>query len=446
MNIFGVSITREKAARNLSRPDTRGSWWQVVKESFTGAWQRNVEIRHEDVMTYHAVYACMSLIASDISKLRIKLVEKSATGIWKEVQNPAFSPVLRKPNRNQTRIQFLESWVLSKLGRGNAYILKGRDERGVVNSLHVLDPNLTFPLVADNGDVFYQLNADNVAGITEQVIVPAREIIHDRYNTIHHPLVGTSPLIACGMTATQGLALQATMARVFQNGGVAPGILTAEGHIDDETAQRLKADWEAKYTGDNSKKVAVLGDGLKFVRMSMTSVEAQVIEQLKWTVEIICSVFHVPPYKLGLGQAPGNGNVEALGVEYYTQALQRLIEDIELCLDEGLGIGEKYGTELDLDNLLRMDSAALMKVVKEGAGILKVDEQRHRLGYEPTDGGDAVYLQQQNFSLPALAKRDASDDPFGKGQSQPATPPPADEDPPIDPSTAERLFAVNEAA
>lgn len=446
MKIFGVSITREKAARNLARPAARGSWWQVVKESFTGAWQRNVEIKREDVTTHHAVYSCMTLIASDISKLRIKLVEKGPTGIWKETQNPAFSPVLRKPNRHQSRIQFLESWVLSKLGHGNTYILKGRDDRGVVTSLYVLDPTLTTPLLAENGDLFYQLNADNVAGITEQVIVPAREIIHDRYNTIHHPLVGTSPLIACGMTATQGLAIQATMARTFQNGGVSPGILSADGTIDEATAARLKDHWEENYTGDNSKKVAVLGDGLKFERMAMTSVEAQIIEQLKWTVEVICSVFHVPAYKLNFGQMPGNSNVESLGIEYYTQALQGLIEAIELCLDEGLGIGEKYGTELDLDNLLRMDSAALMKVVKEGAGVLTVDEQRHRLGYEPTVGGDAVYLQQQNYSLPALAKRDASDDPFGKAQTSPAAPTPAAEDEQVDPTTAERLFAVSEAA
>jgi phage portal protein BeeE len=40
--------------------------------------------------------------------------------------------VLRKPNRFQTRIQFLESWALSKLSRGNTYVLKQRDNRNVV--------------------------------------------------------------------------------------------------------------------------------------------------------------------------------------------------------------------------------------------------------------------------------------------------------------------------
>ena len=39
-----------------------------------------------------------------------------------------------------------------------------------------------------------------------------------------------------------------------------------------------------------------------------------------------------------------------------------------------------------------------------------------------TDGGDAVYLQQQNYSLAALAKRDAQADPFGTAPA-PATAP-----------------------
>ena len=31
---------------------------------------------------------------------------------------------------------------------------------------------------------------------------------------------------------------------------------------------------------------------------------------------------------------------------------------------------------------------------------------------EPVEGGDSPYLQQQNYSLEALAKRDAASDPF----------------------------------
>ena len=48
------------------------------------------------------VYGCVTLIASDIGKLPLRLVEQDADGIWNETTSPAFSPVLRKPNRYQT--------------------------------------------------------------------------------------------------------------------------------------------------------------------------------------------------------------------------------------------------------------------------------------------------------------------------------------------------------
>jgi hypothetical protein len=48
------------------------------------------------------------------------------------------------------------------------------------------------------------------------------------------------------------------------------------------------------------------------------------------------------------------------------------------------------------------------------------DEQRKKLDLKPTKGGNVVYRQQQDFSLEALAKRDAQDDPFKTGPAAPA--------------------------
>ncbi|WP_245480320.1 phage portal protein [Neorhizobium sp. NCHU2750] len=397
----------------------RGGWWSIL-ESYAGAWQRNVEVRYDSVLSNHADFACRTLIASDIAKLRIKLVAKDRNGIWLETTNAAYSPVLRKPNHFQTRIQFMESWVLSKLQRGNAYILKQRDGRGVVVKLFVLDPQLVTPLVSDSGDVFYQLNADNLTGVTESVIVPAREIIHDRFNCFFHPLVGLSPIFAGGLAAMQGLAIQNDSTLFFQNGAQPGGVLTAPGAIGDDTAARLKEHWQANFSGKNAGKVAVLGDGLTYEPMKAKAVDAQLIEQLKWSAEVVCSTYHVPPYKAGVGTMPTNNNVQALNIEYYTQCLQRLIEDIEVCLDEGLGMGESVGTEFDTDNLLRMDSVTQMDVLDKSKGIMAPNEQRLKLGLPPKAGGDSPMLQQQNYSLEALAKRDAQADPFGT--AQPSTP------------------------
>lgn len=407
MNLFGLEITRARK-KALSPVAERGGWWPLVLESFAGAWQQNVEVKYDSVLSNHADFACRTLIASDISKLRVKLVQKDANGIWEEVANPAYSPVLRKPNAFQNRIQFFESWVLSKLQRGNTYVLKERDGRDVVVRLYVLDPETVRPLVADNGDVYYELSIDPLAGIKQQIVVPARDIIHDRFNTFFHPLVGLSPIYAAGLAAMQGLAIQNDSTKFFQNGAQPGGILTAPGAISDVTAKRLKDYWDNNFSGKNAGKVAVIGDGLKYEAMRSKAVDAQLIEQLKWTAETVCGVYHVPAFMAGIGTDPKFDNVQNLTLRYYSQCLQVLFEAIELCLDEGLGMdGLTLGTEFETDELLRMDESTQMDVLEKSKGKLTVNEQRKRLNRKPVKGGDTVYLQEQDHSLAWLEARDA---------------------------------------
>jgi HK97 family phage portal protein len=291
--------------------------------------------------------------------------------------------------------------------------------------------------VAQEGSVFYQVSQDNLSGVPSGLdAIPASEIIHDRWNTLFHPLCGLSPIYACGLAALQGREIQRHGTSFFQNGARPGGIITAPGTIKDEHAQRLKTYWEDNFSGVNAGKVAVLGDGLSYEALAFNAHDSQLIEQLKLTAEVICGSFGVPSYKVGVGQAPTYNNVEALAQQYYSDALQIHIESIELCLDEGLELPKPLGTEFDLDDLLRMDSASLVKTLTEGVtgGVFKPDEARKRANLGKVMGGDAVYLQQQNFSLEALAKRDAKEDPFAKGgeaapaATAPAEAPPSDND------------------
>lgn len=423
MRLFGLDITRAKAAPPANAQAVSDRGWYRVFESFTGAWQRGIEVNRETAVTYFAVYACVTRIAQDIAKNRLRLVELDANGIWAEVESSAFSPVLRKPNHYQNRIKFIEHWLISKLLHGNAYVLKQRDARGVVVALYVLDPLRTKPLVTPRGDVYYQLSADNLSGVSEQTVVPASEIIHDVMVPLYHPLCGVSPLTASGLAAMQGLSIQRNSAKFFANGAQPSGILTAPGEISDPDAERFKTAWEKNYSGDNAGRVAILGGGLKYEAMSVKAIDAQLIEQLKWSAKNVCSTYHVPGYMVGVDDPPAYNNVGALKEQYYSQCLQSPIECIELLLDEGLGIGlgrkidgHTYGVEFDLDDMLRMDQATQIDALSKAVtgALMTPNAAGKKLNQPPVRGGDTRYLQQQNYSLAALDKRDARDDPFGK--------------------------------
>jgi HK97 family phage portal protein len=438
MRILGLPIPftgeKQKQLGALSgiMPSSRGGWYPLVREPFTGAWQRNLSINSDAVTSFNADFACKTLIARDIAKLRVKLVQQDSDGIWSEVTSPAFSPVLRQPNNYQTRNQFWESWLLSKLSRGNTYVLKVRDARNVVTDLHVLDPTRVQPLVAPDGSVFYRLNTDYLANVNSQITVPAREIIHDRFNCLFHPLVGTPPVFASGLASMLGLNAQKASALLFENNAMPGGILTAPGEVSADDEKRIKDEWEQRFSRVNLGRVAVLSGGMTYQKMPLTAVETQMIDQLKWSAETVCSVYHVPPYKIGIDVLPrGFTNLQALNVEYYSQSLQSLIEEIEELLDQALGIGqaEGLGTEFDTEGLLRMDSTTLTTVIRDavGAGVMSPNEGRSKFDLKPVEGGDSPYLQQQNYSLAALAKRDAQADPFAS-----KTPAAADATPPAD--------------
>lgn len=428
-----ASPFRSKAApRGLSGVPDRG--WHVIRDIFTGAWQQHVEVNQATVMANWALFSCITLIAADIGKLRLKLVERDSDGIWREISSAAFSPVLRKPNHFQTRQKFIEQWLVSKLSSGNAYILKERDQRGIVVRMYVLDPSRCLPLVAKNGDVYYQLQDDDLSGVpTGLPAVPASEIIHDTMVCLFHPLVGISPIYACGLAATQGLNIQNNSAKFFANGSQPGGILTAPGEISDETALRLKNHWEKNYTGDNVGKIAVLGDNLKYEAMAVKAVDAQLVDQLKMSAEMVCSTFHVPAFKIGAGTIPAGQKVDDLNQIYYADCLQALIESLEALLDDGLGLtritDRPLGTEFELDDLLRMDTTTLTKALSEQvkASIASPDEARKRMNLGPVPGGKYPLAQQQNYSLEALSKRDAGPDPFGKQSANPAPALPAPE-------------------
>jgi|JI10StandDraft_1071094.scaffolds.fasta_scaffold34873_7 HK97 family phage portal protein len=433
---------REKAYVPTTGADDRG-WMTVWAGSLdpmhaSQAFQLDINARPRRVQSNWAVFACQTLIAGDIAKLRISLTEKK-DGVWQEAESVPYDKLFRKPNGYQIWQQFIEFWSLSKQRRGNSYVLIERDRSTRPAALHVLDPDRVEHLIAPDGSVYYRLHVDDLAGVPEgDVVVPASEVMHDRFNCFFHPLVGLSPLFAGALAAMGGLTMQEEAQRFFRNGARPGGILVAPTAISTDLAKQYKTEWETNYSGANAGRTAVLGNGLKYEAIRETAVDSEIVALLKMSAEIVCTVHHVPAYKVGVGAMPTYQNAEILNQIYYDDCLQKLIEAIEGLLDDGLELynvdGRKLRAQFDLDGLLRMDTATKIKTLGEAVArsIMAPDEARARVGLAPVPGGKYPLAQQQNFSLEALSKRDESADPFGTAKPEPAP------EPPPGPSDAEK--------
>jgi len=444
VRLFGFEIARTKS-QSLPTGMGTGAWFRLWGETTTGTFQQAVTIDSpREILAYSAVYSSVTVIAQDVAKMAVELIQDDEHGIGSVVRGSSpYLAVLRKPNPYQNRIKFFEQWIVSKLLYGNTYALKVRDARGIITRLYILDAQRVTPMVAENGEVFYRLGVDTLSGVTEPVIVPAREIIHDTMVALWHPLIGVSPIYACAVSATQGNKIQKNSTKFFDNMSRPSGILTAPDTISDEVAGRLKQEWEKNFTGESIGRLAVLGDGLKYEAMTIPAQEAQLIQQQEWTVKDVARCFHIPLFKIG-GDVPGGTTIEALNQMYYSDCLQALIESAELALDEGLALPNRYYTRFDLNGLIRMDTAARYDAKNKAiaGGWLAPNEVRASENYKPVEGGDSPMIQQQNYSLAALAKRDAQDNPFST--TTPA--PPAVVTPAPDDAADDDESAASEAA
>lgn len=436
MKILGLTLGRQKAMETVG-----GAWrnaWRIVSEPFAGAWQRNIEEKRGDLITYPTLYACIYRISSDIGKLPFSLRKRAENGVWTEVSNPAYDPVLRKPNRFQTPAQFREYWIITKLTQGNAYILKRRDARNVVIELYVLDPEKVLPMVSDSGAVFYQLQTDKLNSLpegypAENLIVPASEIIHDRCMTVHHPLIGVPPLAAAHWPALKNMKIMRSATEFFANNAQPGGLLTAPAGMSEEDAKAVQEYWNKEFSEGKSGKVAIIGADMKFTPFAMKSIDAQMIEQMRYSDEQICQPFGIPPFKVGIGTIPSGLGVDGVNLMYYSDALQAPIQHMEDLLDDGLNIARPIGLELDTEPLLRMDEAKKAEInTKLVGGMIKTpDEGRRPFNLAPTAGGDTLWGQNQDYPLGMLADR-MEWDPAMQPAPALASVPPSDPDPDLE--------------
>lgn len=399
----------EKAAQPVNT-------WRPLHEPFTGAWQQGwkPEFTTSNLLAVPSVYACVTRIARDIGMLPFRLRERDSHGVWRTTTNPAFSPLLRKPNQHQTPAQFREAWTVSRLLHGNAYLLKEYDSRNVITALHVLDPARVQVMVTQAGDVFYRLHPSHEGGIAETVDVPDDAIIHDREPCLFHPMIGTPPLAAAAAAGEKHANIERGSTAFFGNLSRPGGLLTAPAGLKEEDADQLRRYWADNFSGRNAGKIAVLGADLKFTALANNATDSQLTEQLRLTDEEVARAFGVPSFLLGIGTLPAGLKIDELQQHYLATALQSRIEGMEDALDTALRLGDDVGVELDLAPLLRMDQQRLATTQAElvKAAILSPNEARRVFNLGPVTGGNAPLAQQQNYSLAALAKRDGKADPF----------------------------------
>ena len=316
------------------------------------------------------VYACVKCLAEDIAKLPVTIRRRLPLGGFELDHRHPLNRLLRKPNRWQTAIDFWRYVVTSLVLRGNGYAAVLRDGAGNPRSLVPLNPDRVSVMISPKGWLFYIVSHPLVGdGIT----IHQDDMLHLRGMSLDGGATGVSPITFAQDAVGLALATQRHGTKLFRNGAQIGGVLYTDQVLSKEAAERVAQSWSAAYSGvENAHKTAVLEQGLKFEKVTMTSEDAQFLETRKYTSIDICSLFRVPPHKVMNLDRATFSNIEDQGQSYIDDALMPIGVSAEQGMDDVLLFEDERATlslAFEFDALLRGNMVA--RYTAHGIGIDK---------------------------------------------------------------------------
>jgi len=412
-----------------------GNWRELGP--LEDGWQKYLTVNRGAVAAIPVVAAIRHLHRSAFAQLRPMHKRKAPNGKISVLTSSAQARVLMAPNEYETWSDFAARLVDEWLTCGEVLVLAVRNGREEVAALHIvgrsqwallIDPQTraVFYGVNDSGDLL----VDGGLG-SGTMAVPARDVLHLRWSTPRHPLIGESAFAAAGISAGIHVALSHSQLAFFSNMRRPSGFISTEQMIDQQKMDDLRKNFDEKSKGWDKGGVPIMQAGMKWNAMTMSSADAEVIATLRMENEEIARTCGVPPPLVGDLSHASLTATEPLIAAWLAISLGGLIERFERSLDRLLGLdGSTDWIDLDVTALLRTDMAARMEALAKGVqgGIYTIDEAREKEGLGPIDGGDQAFLQKQMTPINLISEIAAAE--LKKLTAPPPPPPP----PPIDPN------------
>lgn len=393
-------------------------------------WQNSISLGPWALRGLPVVEAIRHLHRSAFAQLTPHHYEKSGGKITDRIDTTPIRTLLF-PNSYETGAEFgariADDWVFN----GEVLIWGIRNDRTEVSSMHVVPYRTWMPMIdPETKEIFYTINQNGalLAPTDATIMVPARDVMHLRWSTPRHPLMGEGPFRAAAVAAGVSVALTASQIAFFKNMRRPSGVLSTDQPLNASQMTTLRTAFDAQSKELNSGGVPILAYGLKFSQMGLNPEDSDVIETMRMGNEEIARCAGVPLPLIGdLTHSPPGNTTEALMSWWLAISLGGLIERYERSYDRLFGLNSRTGwIDFDTTELLRMELGKRMEALGKGVqnGILTIDEGRDRSleNLSHIEGGDGAFLQKQMFPVALIAEMAAAE--LAKAQAPPPVPAP----------------------
>lgn len=386
--LSGLFKSRDKPENKLSN----NSYSFLVGQSSSGK-----RVNEKTAMTMSAVYSCVRVLSETLASLPLHVYEITDVGSQKATTHSLYNLLHNEPNSEMTSFIFRETLMTHLLLWGNAYAQIIRNGKGDVLGLYPLMPDkMSVDRDKDNRIYYEYLTSSG-----ERVTLSSQDVLHIP-GLGFDGLVGYSPIAMAKNAIGMSIAAEEYGAKFFSNGATPSGILEHPGTV--KNTESLRESWTRGFSGNNSHKVAILEEGMKYTPISISPNEAQFLETRKFQINEIARIFRIPPHMVGDLEKSSFSNIEQQSLEFVKYTLDPWVIRFEQAFNRRLlkdKEKDKFYVKFNVDGLLRGDYQSRMNGYAVGRqnGWMSANDIRtlENLDRIPTEEGGDLYLINGNM-------------------------------------------------
>lgn len=395
----------------------RGNWFRLGR--LEDGFQRDLRVGWgvpRDMRMQSWEMDCVPVIAglrqlhrSAFAQLRPHHMRQGSDGAIEDLENSAPLRVMLVPNAYETGADFAARLADEWMTRGEVAVWGVPNDRSEIAEMHIL-PRACWRVLIEpqTKAIFYGItrSGELLREVDLDFAIPARHIVHLRWATPRHPLMGESGFAAAGLAAGVHVALSHSQAAFFSQMRRPSGVLSTEQTLTKDQMGRLREAYDEQSKLMAQGGVPILSNGLKWQAMGISSQDAEVIAALRMSNEEVARCVGVPGPLIGDLEKAGLANTEALISHWLSISLGGLIERFEAAFGRLFNLnGRSEWLDMSTEALLRTDPTKRMEALTKGVqgGVLTPNDARKREGLGPVEGGDQAFLQRQNTPVNLLA-------------------------------------------
>lgn len=350
-------------------------------------------------MQVSAVYACVRLIANTIGQLGLILYRKTPGGPERADDHPLAWILHDQPNPETAAFQYWACVGQHLALRGNHYSVIDWAKNGRVRALWPQYPD-DVKVERKDGELSYSLRKGG-----KWDPIPAKYVLHIPDIT-DEGLIGLSPIQCAANTIGHFIAARDHGASFLRNGAKFNGIIERKEGLawSAQAKTNFEEYWARTFGGyGNAGKTPVIEDGMSYKPVTVSPVDAQLLETLQFGIGDIARIFAVPNHLIGDLDRATFDNISEQDREYIKFHSQpRLIGIAQRVRLSLLSPAEQrqYYCEHMMEGLLRGDIESRAKAYKDlrFCGAINADEIRSKENMKPIpDGKGQTYLEPENM-------------------------------------------------